>query len=57
MKHRWLGIAGTVLPTLLAAQTGAQTGRGPYARIAVLRPQDGHTVEFEAGYIRHLARQ
>jgi hypothetical protein len=50
MKHRWLGIVGTVLPALLAAQTG----RGPYARIAILRPHDGHTVEFEAGYIRHL---
>lgn len=57
MKHRWLGIAGTLLPTLLVAQAGgpdAPTGRGPYARIAVLRPHDGQTVEFEAGYIRHL---
>ena len=54
MKHRWLGIVSTVLPTLLVARTGAQTGRGPYARIAILRPHDGHTVEFEAGYIRHL---
>lgn len=27
---------------------------GPYARISVLRPQDGETVGFEAGYIRHL---
>jgi hypothetical protein len=27
---------------------------GPYARIAVLRPHDGDTVDFEAGYIRHL---
>ena len=27
---------------------------GPYARIAVLRPHDGKTVEFESGYIRHL---
>lgn len=27
---------------------------GPYARIAMLRPHDGDTVEFEAGYIRHL---
>ncbi len=58
MKHRSLGIVVTVLPTLLAvqasAQTGAQTGRGPYARIAVLRPHDGDTVDFEAGYIRHL---
>ncbi len=33
----------------------AQTERGPYARIAVLRPYEGHSVEFEAGYIRHLA--
>src|SRR2546426_12610831 len=54
MKHRWLGIMGTVLPTLFAAQTGAQTERGPYARIAMLRPHDGETVDFEAGYIRHL---
>lgn len=51
MTHRWLGIVGLVLPALL----GAQTGRGPYARIAVLRPHDGQTAEFEAGYIRHLA--
>lgn len=51
MRHRWLGIAGAVLPALL----GAQTGRGPYARIAVLRPHDGHATEFEAGYVRHLA--
>ena len=51
MTQRWLGIVGLVLPALL----GAQTGRGPYARIAVLRPHDGQTGEFEAGYIRHLA--
>ena len=31
-----------------------QAERGPYARIAILRPHDGHTVDFEAGYIRHL---
>ena len=31
-----------------------QTERGPYARIAILRPHDGQTVDFEAGYIRHL---
>jgi len=54
MKHRWLGIVGILLPALLFAQTVAQTERGPYARIAILRPQDGHTVDFEAGYIRHL---
>lgn len=51
MRHAWLGIVGAALPALL----GAQTGRGPYARIAALRPQDGQTVDFEAGYIRHLA--
>ena len=50
MTHRWLSIAGTLIPTLLAAQTG----QGPYARIAILRPHDGQTVDFEAGYIRHL---
>jgi len=38
----------------LAAPLGAQTESGPYARIAVLRPHDGETVDFEAGYIRHL---
>jgi hypothetical protein len=27
---------------------------GPYARISVLRPHDGDTVDFEAGYSRHL---
>jgi hypothetical protein len=55
MKHRWLGIVGILLPTLLFAQTVAQTEGSPYARIAILRPHDGDTVEFEAGYIRHLA--
>ena len=66
MKHRWLGIvgmvllAGTVRPTLLVAQTdrgpasGNATADGPYARIAMLRPHDGDTLDFEAGYIRHL---
>lgn len=56
MKHRWRGIiasallAGWAFPTLLVAQAE----RGPYARIAILRPHDGETVDFEAGYIRHL---
>jgi hypothetical protein len=55
MNRRWLGIAGTVLlvdaflPTRLVAQTDKR-----YARIAILRPHDGDTVDFEAGYIRHL---
>jgi hypothetical protein len=32
----------------------AQPEPGPYARIAILHPHDGDTVDFEAGYIRHL---
>src|SRR5207344_117237 len=43
-------LAGTVFPSPVMAQDE----RGPYARIAILRPHDGDTVEFEAGYIRHL---
>jgi hypothetical protein len=62
MKHSWPGIVGTALlaGTLCPALVGAQTAqaspveRGPYARIAILRPHDGDTVDFEAGYIRHL---
>src|ERR1700747_2714115 len=58
MKHRWLGIVAAALPTMLIAQIeqvrDVQSERGPYARIAFLRPLDGQTVEFEAGYIRHL---
>jgi hypothetical protein len=45
--------ASLLFPTPLAAQT--ETVPGPFARIAVLRPHDGDTVDFEAGYIRHLA--
>jgi len=43
-----------VLPTLLFALTAAQTERGQYARIAIMRALDGQSVELEAGYIRHL---
>ncbi len=50
ITHRWLGLGAALIPVLLAGQTE----RGPYARIAVLRPHDGQTVDFEAGYIRHL---
>jgi hypothetical protein len=54
MKHRWLGIMGALLPSLVLGQAEAPAARGPYARIAILRPHDGDTVDFEAGYIRHL---
>lgn len=39
-----------LVPTLAFGQTEP----GPYARIAILRPHDGKTTEFESGYIRHL---
>lgn len=56
MKHRCLGFIGTALlvGTALPDRIVAQTERSLYARIAVLRPHDGDTVGFEAGYIRHL---
>jgi len=56
MRRPWLAIAGAVLltstpcPTDLVAQA-----EGPFARIAIFHPRDGHTLEFEAGYMRHLA--
>lgn len=50
MKHRWLVVAGAVFPALLVAQAE----RGPYARIAIMRALDGHSVDWEAGYVRHL---
>jgi hypothetical protein len=48
-----------ILATLFAASANAEqapaSSQGPYARIAILRPNEGDTVDFEAGYIRHLA--
>jgi hypothetical protein len=57
MAQGWLGVAAAVAHSLFALQAGGPEGaaaRGPYARIAVLRPHDGRTVDFEAGYLRHL---
>jgi hypothetical protein len=60
MRYRWLLIigallvAGAVSSTPLVAQPAQGTADKPYARIAILRPHDGDTVDFEAGYIRHL---
>ena len=60
MTHRWLGVvclallAGPVLARRPVAQS-APNERGPYARIAIMRALDGHSAEWEAGYIRHLA--
>ena len=46
-----IAILGSVL--LAVPALGAESSSS-YARIAVLRPHDGDTVDFEAGYIRHL---
>lgn len=61
MKNRWTRIlgavvlAGTIFPSFLIAQTArAPEPLGAYARIAIMRALDGHAVDWEAGYIRHL---
>ena len=64
MSHSWIALAGAVLVVSRGALIAqAPTGAGSpgasaersFARIAILRPNDGDTVDFEAGYIRHLA--
>jgi hypothetical protein len=58
--NRWARIVGvgvlvgTLLPTLLFAQIVAQSERGQHARIALMRALDGHSVDWQAGYVRHL---
>ena len=52
MRHLWAVVFGVVIFTGNAL--AAEAPRSSYARIAVLRPHDGDTVDFEAGYIRHL---
>jgi hypothetical protein len=55
MAHRSLvHICAVILGAVAVTPLHAQAEPGPYARIAVLRPHDGDTVDFEAGYIRHL---
>jgi hypothetical protein len=51
MRHK---IGKLVVVAALGTGAAAEPAPGPYARIAVLRPHDGKTVEFEAGYARHL---
>src|ERR1700738_4771813 len=50
MKQRWPLFVFLLLPATIAAQTE----RGPFARISIMRALDGQTVDLEAGYIRHL---
>jgi hypothetical protein len=66
MRVRWVPIGGALLLAAAVetrsisltqdrAATAIAARDKAYARIAVLRPHDGDTVDFEAGYIRHLA--
>lgn len=56
MQHRWLVILALTLFVAVGRPVPgvAQTERGPYARIAIMRAIDGRGVEWEEGYIRHL---
>jgi hypothetical protein len=56
MKSRCLPIIVAMLLAGLMSLTQVAAGSevASYARIAFLRPHDGDTVDYEAGYIRHL---
>jgi hypothetical protein len=62
VSQRWFGIVaisiavGMLAPARLSAQTerAADAPHGPFARIAIMRAIDGHAVDWEEGYIRHL---
>jgi hypothetical protein len=49
VKRLLVLIAATIVPSLLAAQTG----KGPYVLLGVLRRLEGHDFEFDAGVARH----
>lgn len=50
LRRLTIVLLAALMPPLLAAQTSP----GPYARIAIMRAIDGHSVDWEAGYVRHL---
>jgi hypothetical protein len=45
-------LSSALVPGAATALHAQEPGR--FARIALLRPHDGKTVDFESGYIRHL---
>src|SRR5262249_18923877 len=48
-------LVAAMLPTFAIGQTTqSNQPAGRYARIAIMRALDGHEVDWEAGYIRHL---
>lgn len=61
MKNRWAKLVGSALlvstmsvMVAISQTTPRDQAPGPYARIAIMRALDGHFVDWEAGYIRHL---
>jgi hypothetical protein len=54
MQHRWAILVAVALVAESAVLAVAQAEPGPYARIAIMRAIDGHGVEWEEGYVRHL---
>jgi hypothetical protein len=61
MGARWMVAVGAALlfGGAIARSVCSETAQvaqapGPFARIAIMRALDGHGVEWEAGYIRHL---
>ena len=56
MLPRWgiIAFVALLICDVLRSTASAQTEPGPYARIAIMRAVDGHAVEWEEGYIRHL---
>ena len=59
MRHRWIWVLFAVVPAFFAAKAAqdrqTQTETPSYAQIGFMRALDErHTLELEAGYIRHL---
>src|SRR5215831_5775922 len=55
MNHRRSRIAAAaLLGSVFSVLAAAEGEPGPFARIAIMRAIDGHGVEWEEGYIRHL---
>ena len=56
MPRRSFGIVSVALVACIVPPGPAvtQIEAGPFARIAIMRAMEGHAVEWEEGYIRHL---
>ena len=62
MKHRWIWMVGAALlmgavfpASVISQATQSAQAPGPYALIGVMRALDErHSVDLEAGYVRHL---